>query len=240
MTLEDPHQPGRRALLYGIGVTVLLYAVPYGHFVAYPLVLLSTFAHEMGHGMAAILAGGSFVKFEMWADGSGVATNIANVGRFGRAFISSGGLCGPAVLAALCFVMARRPRGARAGLYAFGVATLVSCLWVVRNPFGWVFVGALGALSVLVASKASQQKAQLFLVFLAVQLALSVFSRGDYLFTATAATAGGDMPSDVAQMANALFLPYWFWGALCGLFSLAVLVLGVWLFLRKESAQPAG
>ena len=62
------------------------------------------------------------------------------------------------------------------------------------------------------------------LVFLAVQLALSVFSRSDYLFTSVARTGAGPMPSDVAQMASALFLPFWFWGAACGALSLAVLL----------------
>jgi membrane-associated phospholipid phosphatase len=71
------------------------------------------------------------------------------------------------------------------------------------------------------------------LVFLAVQLSLSVFSRGDYLFSEVARTGSGDFPSDVANMADALFLPYWFWGATCGAFSVAVLVVGLWAFLRS-------
>jgi hypothetical protein len=66
---------------------------------------------------------------------------------------------------------------------------------------------------------------------------LSVFSRGDYLFTDVARTQNGAMPSDVANMANALFLPYWFWGAACGLFSVAMLALGAWFFLRGLGAM---
>jgi hypothetical protein len=63
-----------------------------------------------------------------------------------------------------------------------------------------------------------------------------VFSRGDYLFMDTAHTVAGTYPSDVANMSTALFLPYWFWGALCGGFSVITLALGAWLFLRS----PAG
>jgi hypothetical protein len=40
------------------------------------------------------------------------------------------------------------------------------------------------------------------------------------------------MPSDVAQIAEAFLLPYWIWGGLCGLFSVSVLALGTWLYLR--------
>jgi membrane-associated phospholipid phosphatase len=76
-------------------------------------------------------------------------------------------------------------------------------------------------------------------VFLAVQLALSVFSRGDYLFTDVARTGEGTFPSDVANMSSALFLPYWFWGALCGAFSVAVLALGLRAYLGVVAAEPA-
>ncbi len=75
--------------------------------------------------------------------------------------------------------------------------------------------------------------AQPLVAFLAVQLSLSAFSRADYLFTATAQTGAGTFPSDVAQMANSLLLPYWFWGATCGTFSILVLLAGLWLFLRS-------
>jgi membrane-associated phospholipid phosphatase len=107
-------------------------------------------------------------------------------------------------------------------------------LLVVRNPFGWAFVGVLAAVLLLLGLRASAWASQLALLFLSVQLALSVFSRGDYLFTPTA----GSMPSDVANMASALFLPYWFWGALCGAFSVLVLAFGALMFLRSVPAPP--
>jgi peptidase M50B-like protein len=69
-------------------------------------------------------------------------------------------------------------------------------------------------------------------VLIAVQLALAVFSRSDYLFTQTAMTSAGPAPSDVTVMASALFLPYWFWGVLCGALSLALLAGGARRFLR--------
>ena len=73
---------------------------------------------------------------------------------------------------------------------------------------------------------------QLTVVFLAVQLTLSVFSRSDYLFTDVAHTSNGPMPSDVAVMQQALVLPYWFWGGVCALFSVTVLWFGIKRFLR--------
>ena len=219
-----PVERARLVLGVSIAVTALLYVVPYGRVLAYPLMLLSTLAHEMGHGITALLVGGSFERFLMWPDGSGVAVWSGEPGRLRSAAVAAGGLVGPAVTAALAFTFGRTARGARATLTAIAVVLALALLLVVRNLFGGVFVVLLLAGCVAIARKASGEIAQLALVFLAVQLALSVFSRGDYLFTPVAETAGGTMPSDVGQIAAALLLPYWFWGAVCG--GLSVLVLG--------------
>jgi hypothetical protein len=214
-------------------VTFALYRFPEGRYLAYPLMLLSTLAHELGHGFAALLVGGSFERFEMWADGSGVATWGGSGSRLELAFVAAGGLVGPAFVAALAFTAGRRPKGARRALLFSAFLLGVALLFVVRNLFGFVFVSMLLGFCLLVGLKASDDIAQLALVFLALQLALSVFSRGDYLFTPTAQTAAGPMPSDVGQMALALLLPYWFWGGLCGLFSVAVLAFGLWVYWRS-------
>ena len=79
--------------------------------------------------------------------------------------------------------------------------------------------------------------AQFTAALLAVQMALSVFSRADYLFTKTAMTSAGAMPSDVAQLADLLFLPYWFWGVVCGAISVGVLVSGLSAFWKHTGAQ---
>ena len=83
------------------------------------------------------------------------------------------------------------------------------------------------------ASMSASAAAQLALVFVAVQLALSVFSRADYLFTRVAGNPNGLFPSDVEHMARLLWLPYWFWGVLCGAFSLAVLGWGLRMYWRR-------
>lgn len=231
------HRDQAAAFLVGsIIVTVLLYhVIPYGRTIGYPLMLLSTLVHEMGHGIAAMLMGGSFEKFEMFADGSGVAYSRGAFGRFGRAFISAGGLVGPALVGGVGFIIGRTPKGARVGLAISGALLVLSVILVVRSGFGILFVGATAAICLAIAIKGKPWVSQVAVVFLAVQLALSVFSRGDYLFTQWANTANGRMPSDVQQMSEALFLPYWFWGGLCGLISVAVLLLGLRIFFRSAS-----
>lgn len=226
------------AILLGtVAATLLLYyVVPYGRTIARPLVLLSTLVHELGHGLAAVLTGGDFVDFHMWWDGSGVARHTGGTGRFARAFVAGAGLVGPALVAALGLWLGRKPARAKRTLAVFGVLLLVALGWVVRGAFGMAFVGCLAALLLFVGLKATPRAAQTTLLFVASQLALSVFSRADYLFTPTAHTGGGVMPSDVGQMSEALFLPYWMWGAICAALSLALLALGLRLFFKGRAA----
>ena len=232
MTTMKYHQ-ARVVLLVSLVVTALLYLVPYFAALAYPFMLLSTVAHEMGHGLTAMLVGGSFQRFEMWSDGSGVAHVASPSSALARAAVAGGGLVGPAVAAAAGFAWGRTVRGARSCLLAFAFMLLVALLLVVRGFFGFFFVALVAACCAAAALRAAGEMAQLVLVFFSVQLALSVFSRGSYLFTPVALTANGRMPSDVGQIAQALLLPYWFWGAACGLVSLAVLVYGLKVYWRR-------
>ena len=208
-------------------ITAILYLVPGLRVLAWPLRLLSTVAHEMGHGVAAILVGGRFEALLMWSDGSGVATWTAHTGRLAYAAIAAGGLIGPALAAGLCLVTGRTAKGARITLVVLGGGLLIADLLLVRTVFGAAFVAILGL--VLLASGLARTPwlAQSVLLFVAVQLALSVFSRADYLFTPVATTGRGTMPSDVARIAEALILPYWFWGGCCGLLSVAILVVAL-------------
>lgn len=226
--MSTARQRTRWILVGSVVVTIALYAIPYGQYVAYPLFLLSTYAHEMGHGLTALLVGGEFDAFVMAPDGSGQAYLQVPDSRVARAMTAAGGLMGPSVLAAVFFGLARRSKSAHTGLLLFGVATWLAFVLVVRNVFGWVFVGTLAAVCTYLGVKSTARVAQVALAFMAVQLSLSVFSRRHYLFVESA----GSGPSDVAQIANALVLPYWIWGLVCGTISVLVLIYGIKAFLR--------
>ena len=94
--LSDANR-ARWFLLGSVLVTGTLYTIPNGWYVAYPL-LLSTYVHEIAHGLAAALVGGQFDSLVIHADGSGVASTSGNSGRFAFAFVAGAGLVGPAVL----------------------------------------------------------------------------------------------------------------------------------------------
>lgn len=224
-------------LLGAVLVTGTLYTIPLGWYIAYPLVLLSTYVHEISHGVAAALAGGQFHSLAIHADGSGLAIISGNNGPFAVAFAAGAGLVGPAAGGAAFLMLASRPKLARMGLGVFALLSVVALIWVVRNVFGWFFVGVLTVGCGAAAWRGTAQTAQAVVAFLGVQLALSVFSRADYLFTEVATTGSGSHPSDVANIAEALWLPYWFWGGLCALLSVAALAAGCLVFLSLSATK---
>lgn len=223
----------KRSMYACLAISILvigLYFIPYGDIILYPLMLVYTFVHEMGHGIAAMLVGGEFDKFEMWSDGSGVATSLTpvDIGRFASAFIAFGGLIAPAIMAAVSLILGRSAKAARIGLIVFGCICALSLLLVVRNLFGFFFVLACGIVCFALALIPKKPEvSQYSMLFLAITLLTAVFSRGDYLFTPEAQTAEGVSPSDVGQIAEQLFLPYWFWGGLIAAISIAILIFGI-------------
>jgi Peptidase M50B-like len=224
----------RTVLLVSAAITLALYVIPLGHLIARPLLLLSTLAHEMGHGITALLLGGKFRYFKMWLDGAGLADmDVEGFGRIRQGLTAAGGLVGPAVAAAICFTLGKTGRGAQMCLVGLGLGLVAAEALLVRNVFGFAFVGLLAAGCLFAGARLTPEKAQWVVVFLGVQLALSVFSRADYLFTKGASNPSGVFPSDVMRMQEALFLPYWFWGFVCGAFAVGVLLYGLRICWRQ-------
>jgi len=231
---ERTARRARWVLLLSAVVTLGLYVVPYGDALARPLLYVSTLVHELGHGLAALIAGGRFEKLQMYSDGSGVALTAVGP-TWQHALVLAGGLVGPAVAAAFGFAAARRASWSRVALAAIGLLLLWAIAFKVRTGFGFAVASAVALPALVVAWRARADWAQLVLGFLSVQLALSVFARGDYLFTDKAQTGAGAGLSDSAALGQLLGGPYWLWGGLCGAFSIAALVAGAWLMLRGVS-----
>lgn len=218
------------ALLLAIAASLAVVWVPLLDVLAWPLLLGSTLAHELGHGLAALALGGSFEALSLFADGSGVAEYRGAFSRSEVALIALAGLLGPPFAAMLMLLAGRHPRASHAALGALGVVLALAGLVWSGNTLTLVFCLVLAFALLLVAILGSPAVSQVVCVFAAVELTLASFTRADYLFTDSARTGGGVLVSDVGQIADAWWLPYWFWGALAALLSLLFLAVGVWRF----------
>ena len=236
----DPARSARWALGWAIALSLVLAWLPAAvsslAWLAWPQVLVSTLAHELGHGLAAWLSGGEFESLKLYADGSGVALTRSAGGILQRAIIAAGGPLGPPFAALALFICARRAQASRAALGLVALFLLVALALWVRNPFGALWVGACAALAGAMAWRASAAWAQALVCLVAVQLCLSSLSRLDTLFSRTARTGVGELVSDTGQMAALLGGPHWFWGTLVALLSAGVMLAGLWTFFHALRA----
>ncbi|MDY6902202.1 MAG: M50 family metallopeptidase [Cyanobacteriota bacterium] len=205
--------------------TIVLWQVPYGHYILYPFSILATWFHEMGHGLAAILLGGDFLQLEIFANGSGRATYTYDsrlfFGQIGRAIVAAAGLLGPPIAGAILILASRSFKTASISLKILGGFLLFSVLIWVRSLFGIVAILLLGLIILGIGIKANRWFQGFSIQFLGVQACISTYNQLDYLFTPTAGPLG---ISDTGQIQQQLLLPYWFWGGLIAVASLLILV----------------
>ncbi len=129
-----------------VGIVVVV-ALLWDTRAVYPLKILVVFFHEMSHGLAALLTGGSIERIEVVAAEGGLC-----VTRGGSRFvILTAGYLGSLVWGGVILLLASRTRLDRAVALALGgILLLVSLLWV--RPFaGFGFLFGLGTSAVLIA-----------------------------------------------------------------------------------------
>jgi hypothetical protein len=239
MTDHESEMNMRMLLALSCLTVVAVWQLPYGHLVLYPFTLLATFAHEMGHGLAAIMVGSTFDHLELYPNGAGLAVWLGNPGRLARAAIAAGGLLGPSLAGVAILLLARSARLAR--ILLGGLALVVAALtliWV-RNGFGVLFLLCMALALGLAARKLPDAAAAFVLHLIAATLCLSWFSDLAYLFSPHAVINGVTHLSDSAAIAAALWLPYWFWGGLIATVSLALTTLGIAVASRGQVARSA-
>ena len=230
----------QRTLLMLSGAAIaLIWQLPYGARLLYPLTLLATFAHEMGHGLTALLLGAHFDEMLLHADGSGMAVWHGNPGRIATALIAAGGLLGPTLAGLSLLLLSRSVRFARAVLVLLAVLLgIVVALWS-RNTFGVGFLLTWAVFLALAAKVLPGGAAAFLLHLIALTLCLSWLTDLNYMFSDQAVVNGVAHPSDSAMIAQALWLPYWFWGALVAFVSLTLALLGVvWVSRERSVGTP--
>jgi Peptidase M50B-like len=197
----------RRVLFFAIAAAWLLqHVVPFGRLVLYPFTLLSTWIHETGHGVAALLSGGAFERLQIFWDASGQA--LARGPRRARTALAvlTLALCASLVL------WVRSPAG-------FVVVPLAAAL------LGWAAWGLSATHRVFLA--------QFIAATLALDTLGRMVS---YAFSSSVVVDGKEGASDVAHIAQALGGPAFLWGVLVVVLAIAFLAAGAWVAWRPARA----
>ncbi len=230
--------PSFRAAFWGAaGLSLLLWLIPFGGLLIYPVTVMATWAHELGHGLTAILVGGELDSLELFAGGGGVAHTRTTEG-WQHALVSLGGLLGAPIAGVVMLMLGSYRRMVPVLLGGLVLALTVSALLWVRSAFGIVACLAIAALVATLGWRLRPSRRFLLVQFIGIQLALSSLSRMDYLFTGEARFGPMTvMPSDVANIAEALGGHWLMWGLPIALVELAMLY-GAYRFVDWRLDEP--
>jgi hypothetical protein len=201
-----------RLVVAGLVVTMLP-ALPFGAYLIYPFAILTTWFHEMGHGLTALLFGQHFEQLLIFPNGSGVAESRVGgeAPRFVHAAIAAGGPLAPSAAGALLIVASAHPRAWRPVLWLVAGAILASVVIWVRSATGWWALPLVAAIVALIAWRGSPAWTRFSLQFLGMLGALSCLRDWGYLFTEQVVLGGQAMLSDTGAIAAVLGLPHWLW-----------------------------
>jgi Peptidase M50B-like len=204
--------PRRLALPLALaGVVLLLWDT----FVVYPFRLFVVFLHEISHGLAAVVTGGSVVSIGLSFDEGGVCLT-----RGGWPFlILNAGYLGSLLWGALFLLLGGRRTWARSAIAVVGAFTLAVTLVYVRTLFGF-FYGLLTAFVLLtVATKLKPAVSETLLA--AIGATSVLYAVWDVASDVLLRHSG---QSDAAALARLTGVPAIVWGVAWIALSTAVLV----------------
>jgi hypothetical protein len=223
------------------GLTTLLLAVVPGlDLLNYPFRLLITLVHELGHGLAAILTGGDFVRFIVNIDGSGLAYTSGGW----RLIVIPAGYLGVALFGGLLIMLGRSHRGASLAMGAIGLVMIIFSLrYGIPSVFSGEFLGGLvavvsgvvfGAVFLLVAWRATPGAVIFLLHVVAIQAGLTAFADIVAVLGMSAPFNGGPR-TDAISMAELTLIPAIVWAGLWAITALVLIGGAIWLtWLQPE------
>lgn len=215
----------------------LLWQLPYFGYIQYPLLLLGTWFHEMGHGLTALLLGGEFIYLEIYENGGGVAySNVSSSYlpfNIARGVTAAGGLLGPAISGAILIGSARSKFSSKITLWLLIIIMVLSlCLWI-QALLALIVLSVFVAILFFIAILRVRNLEAFTLLFLGTQCVLSTYLQIGYLFTKQFERDGKIQYSDTQMIAAHLPGTYWMWAILILLITIYLLYKSYRYYLKK-------
>jgi hypothetical protein len=247
--IADDAKPQLLLLLLATAVTILLWFLPLGEYIVYPVRLFVTFIHESGHALMSVVTGGSVQSLTIASDGSGEVYS-AN-GFLGGLLTSSAGYLGATAFGVFLLFLIRKafsPNRILMGLAIFiGAVTLI--FTVISPVFNFLSLNSSVASIAFTAVAGTLLAAALFglgrflsvkyanfaVAFLAVQCVLNAIADLKNVFFASAPLIGSDIHTDAQNMANATGVPGFMWVIVWIGISLLMISLGLRLYAVSRS-----
>jgi len=209
------------------GLCVVVFMVLQFPLVRLPVLFLSTWAHEFGHGLGAIVTGGRFEELTVFPNFSGVALT-ATSSDFSRAMVIIFGLLGPSLLGVFMITLTRAFSLYRLAILALAGLLGLSLIWA-ADGFTIMTLGGGAVIMGLIGWKLPDRALLYIAYVVAIAMCLSALTGFSYFFIGNAEVAGAMYRSDTGILADLWGGPHWLWGGLMVVLSVAILVAGVFL-----------
>jgi hypothetical protein len=245
-THRDNFTAQQTLILVGLAglASVLMAVVPWLNWLNYPFRLLLTIVHELGHGLAALLTGGGFLRFVIFPNGAGLAYTAGGW----RLAVIPAGYLGVALFGAGLILVGRNHRWSRIAMGVMGgLMLLLSIRYGLPSIFSADILSGLlttilgtvfGGLFLWVAVRAAPGWIIFLLHLVAIQAGLTAFS--DLATVIGLSTRFFDAPvNDARAMAELTFLPAVVWAVLWAVIAVGLIGGAIWLtWLRKKKVNP--
>jgi hypothetical protein len=203
-------------------VTMALWDTPF----VYPVKVLVVLFHEISHGVAALLTGGSIERITLSPDMGGLMTSLGGI----PLVILPAGYLGSMACGAGLVLVAAWSSKRRLFSFLLGAGLVLVTLVYVRSLFGFLSGLVFGILLCLAGARLSEALNDLLLSFLGLTSMLyALLDIRDDLISRTVPQ------SDAYQFSKLVGLPPVFWGLVWGG---AALVLAVWVLLLASGLLP--
>ncbi|MGB9913657.1 MAG: M50 family metallopeptidase, partial [Candidatus Kapaibacteriota bacterium] len=164
----------------------------------YPFIIISTWFHEMGHGITALILGGEISKIKIFSNGSGIAhlSTKNYLGNIGNALIALSGPLLPPILGYVFLTSTKNKNRTRLLLLLTSVALFVSTLLWVRSNFGFFFLLLMSVFIFLISTLKGTKTQFVTAQIIGIQAFMSVYMSLDYLFSSTGEVNQSSLASD--------------------------------------------
>lgn len=196
-------------------ITLLIF-VAWNTPIVLPLKFLVIYMHELAHGLAAILTGGSIVEISLSPQQGGFAITRGG----SRFLILTAGYLGSMLIGAALFLIALRTKADRLVMGLFGIIMLLVTVFYVRELFPMIFCSVTSVAMLAAARFLSREINDMALRV--IGLTSLIYVPYD-IFDDTIARSG--LRSDAYMLAEEFGGPTIFWGGLWLVLSLGLIYL---------------
>ena len=221
------HTFGLLSLIFAAIIFLALNLVPFGGLIQWPFSIITTFVHEMGHGLAAIFTGGTLTQIEIYSNGSGLA-RVQTISGWRQAVIAAGGLLAPSLIGSLFIIAGKNQQISSRVFLVFALFLFICCVFWIRSLFGLLILLPTAIVFLLLSRRGNIGWQHFLIQFMGVHMLVDTFTRTmSYLFKTSVQVAGQERHSDTATIAQHLIGGHLLWACIIAFLSILIFYLSL-------------